>query len=84
LLLLGFVAWNTVQAISSYVRGVLSSHAVFRGVGVGSQVRSSTIALTCQHHARLDTCTAVLVLAQAPNSTYTCQAGKLKGEVDQR
>lgn len=34
----GFVAWNTVQAISSYVRGVLSSHAVFKGVGVGSQV----------------------------------------------
>lgn len=34
----GFVAWNTVQAVSSYVRGVLSSHAVFKGVGVGSQV----------------------------------------------
>jgi hypothetical protein len=31
-----------VQAISSYVRGVLSSHAVFKGVGVGSQVRSIT------------------------------------------
>jgi hypothetical protein len=37
--LAGFIAWNTVQAISSYVRGVLSSHAVFKGVGVGSQVR---------------------------------------------
>ena len=34
----GFVAWHTVQAISSYVRGVLASHAVFKGVGVGSQV----------------------------------------------
>lgn len=34
----GFVMWNSVQAISSYVRGVLSSHAVFKGVGVGSQV----------------------------------------------
>ena len=37
----GFVAWNTVQAISSYVRGVLSSHAVFKGIGVGSQVRQT-------------------------------------------
>lgn len=36
-----FVAWNTVQAISSYVRGILSSHAVFKGVGVGSQVGSN-------------------------------------------
>lgn len=34
----GYVFWHTVQAISSYVRGVLSSHAVFKGVGVGSQV----------------------------------------------
>lgn len=33
-----FIIWNTVQAVSSYVRGVLSSHAVFKGVGVGSQV----------------------------------------------
>lgn len=33
-----FVAWHTVQAISSYVRGVLASHAVFKGVGVGSEV----------------------------------------------
>jgi hypothetical protein len=34
----GFITWNTLQAVSSYVRGVLSSHAVFKGVGVGSQV----------------------------------------------
>jgi hypothetical protein len=40
----GFVAWNTVQAISSYVRGVLSSHAVFKGVGVGSQVGGIAVA----------------------------------------
>ncbi|WIA28880.1 hypothetical protein OEZ86_011404 [Tetradesmus obliquus] len=37
----GFIAWNTVQAISSYVRGVLSSHAVFKGVGVGSQAATA-------------------------------------------
>eukprot|EP00775_Hariotina_reticulata_P009237 gene9237-9402_t len=37
----GFVVWNTVQAVSSYVRGVLSSHAVFKGVGVGSQAATA-------------------------------------------
>eukprot|EP00882_Tetradesmus_deserticola_P028684 GHRQ01031957.1.p1 GENE.GHRQ01031957.1~~GHRQ01031957.1.p1 ORF type:complete len:210 (+),score=71.73 GHRQ01031957.1:25-654(+) len=37
----GFIAWNTLQAISSYVRGVLSSHAVFKGVGVGSQAATA-------------------------------------------
>lgn len=37
----GFVLWNTVQAISSYVRGVLSSHAVFKGVGVGDQAATA-------------------------------------------
>jgi hypothetical protein len=30
-----FVVWNAIQGLSSYVRGVLSSHAVLRGVGVG-------------------------------------------------
>lgn len=36
----GYVKWHTVQALTSYVRGVLSSHAVFKGVGVGDQVRA--------------------------------------------
>ncbi|KXZ54865.1 hypothetical protein GPECTOR_4g937 [Gonium pectorale] len=34
----GFQAWDTVQALSSYVRGMLSSAAILRGVGVGQKV----------------------------------------------
>lgn len=33
---LPFQAWDTLQAICSYVRGMLCSAAVMRGVGVGS------------------------------------------------
>jgi hypothetical protein len=36
---LSFQLWDTIQASSSYVRGMLSSQAIFKGVGVGSQVR---------------------------------------------
>lgn len=35
----GFQAWDTAQALSSYVRGMLTSAAILRGVGVGQQVR---------------------------------------------
>ncbi|KAG2451206.1 hypothetical protein HYH02_003813 [Chlamydomonas schloesseri] len=35
---LSFQAWDTVQALSSYVRGMLTSAAILRGVGVGQQV----------------------------------------------
>lgn len=30
--------WDTVQALSSYIRGMLSSQAVLVGVGVGKEV----------------------------------------------
>jgi len=34
-----FVYWHAAQGLSSYIRGILSSHAVLRGVGVGNKVR---------------------------------------------
>ena len=36
----GFQVWDTVQAVSSYVRGMLSSQAVMTGIGVGKEVRA--------------------------------------------
>jgi len=36
---IGFQIWDTVQGGSSYVRGMLSSHAVMTGIGVGKEVR---------------------------------------------
>ncbi len=33
---LAFQMWDTIQALCSYVRGVLSSNALLTGVGVGS------------------------------------------------
>jgi hypothetical protein len=35
-----FIAWHAAQGLSSYIRGVLSTHAVLRGVGVGNQARA--------------------------------------------
>jgi hypothetical protein len=35
----GFQVWDTVQALSSYVRWMLSSHAIMTGMGVGNEVR---------------------------------------------
>lgn len=35
---LSFQSWDTVQALSSYIRGLLTSQAVLKGVGVGQQV----------------------------------------------
>jgi hypothetical protein len=52
-----------VQAISSYVRGVLSSHAVFKGVGVGSQVRNSS--------------SAGPAVVQRYSDNFVCAAGRL-------
>ena len=33
-----FQFWDSVQALSSYIRGMFSSQAILKGVGVGSQV----------------------------------------------
>ena len=33
----GFQLWDSIQAICSYVRGILSSQAMLTGVGVGQQ-----------------------------------------------
>ena len=33
---LSFQIWDTIQALSSYVRGMLSTQAMLRGIGVGS------------------------------------------------
>lgn len=35
---LWFQAWDTFQALTSYIRGLLTSQAVLKGVGVGQQV----------------------------------------------
>ena len=36
----GFQVWDTVQAICSYVRGMLSSQAIMHGIGVGQAVQT--------------------------------------------
>lgn len=36
---LHFNAWDSAQAVCSYVRGVLTSQAILVGIGVGRQVR---------------------------------------------
>lgn len=41
---LSFQAWDTFQALTSYIRGLLTSQAVLRGVGVGQQVRAAACA----------------------------------------
>ena len=33
----GFQLWDSIQAVCSYVRGILSSQAMLTGVGVGQQ-----------------------------------------------
>ncbi|KAJ9512033.1 hypothetical protein QJQ45_004588 [Haematococcus lacustris] len=43
---LPFNVWDTVQALSSYVRGLLTSQAVLRGVGVGRQAATPLAAVT--------------------------------------
>ncbi len=44
-----YMAWHTIQALTSHVRGILSSQAIFQGVGVGSQVRVSSAILDRVH-----------------------------------
>lgn len=39
--LAAFQAWDTVQAVSSYVRGMLSSQAIMHGIGVGREVSAA-------------------------------------------
>ncbi|KAK9855805.1 hypothetical protein WJX84_006945 [Apatococcus fuscideae] len=34
---LAFQVWDSIQALSSYIRGMLSSQAILKGVGVGQQ-----------------------------------------------
>ena len=41
-----FQLWDTVQGLSSYVRGMLSSQAILVGVGVGKEVRTTTAPCT--------------------------------------
>ena len=36
-----FALWHALQGLSSYARGVLSTHAVLRGVGVGDAAASA-------------------------------------------
>lgn len=38
-----FIFWHAAQGLSSYIRGILSSHAVLRGVGVGNEVQGFTL-----------------------------------------
>ena len=49
----GFQAWDSVQALCSYVRGMLTSQALLAGVGVGRVVRAQSccILLTPIHCA---------------------------------
>lgn len=41
-----YVQWNALQALSSYVRGVLASAAVFEGLGVGAASATALAAAT--------------------------------------
>ena len=41
---LAFQAWDSVQALCSYVRGMICSQAILQGIGVGQQVR-----IVCTH-----------------------------------
>ncbi|EFJ48602.1 hypothetical protein VOLCADRAFT_90737 [Volvox carteri f. nagariensis] len=41
----GFQTWDTIQALSSYVRGVLTSQAILRGVGVGQEASTPLAAV---------------------------------------
>lgn len=41
-----FVRWNAIQALSSYVRGVLSSAAVYKSLGVGATAATPLAAAT--------------------------------------
>ena len=36
---LAFQAWDSVQALCSYVRGMICSQAILQGIGVGEKVR---------------------------------------------
>lgn len=40
---LAFQAWDSVQALCSYVRGMICSQAILQGIGVGEQVRSLSL-----------------------------------------
>ena len=37
---LAFQAWDSIQALCSYVRGMICSQAILQGIGVGKQVRT--------------------------------------------
>ena len=41
---LAFQAWDSIQALCSYVRGMICSQAILQGIGVGEQVRTVCIA----------------------------------------
>jgi 2-keto-3-deoxy-6-phosphogluconate aldolase len=43
----GYQAWDSVQALCSYVRGMLTSQALLTGVGVGRAARPSLATRGC-------------------------------------
>ena len=42
---LGFQVWDSIQALMSYVRGMLCSQAIMTGIGVGEQASPSSCIL---------------------------------------
>ena len=65
-----FQVWDSIQALSSYIRGMLSSQAILKGVGVGQQVNSSSflrIFCTCTADG-CSHCLACLLQAATPLS----------------
>ena len=42
---LGFQVWDSIQALMSYVRGMLCSQAIMTGIGVGEQASLSSCML---------------------------------------
>ena len=45
LLCAGFQLWDSVQALCSYVRGMLTSQAMLVGIGLGKEAASPTAAV---------------------------------------
>ena len=49
-----FQLWDSIQAICSYIRGILTSQAMLTGVGVGQEVnlmQASSASLSTSTHA---------------------------------
>ena len=50
---LGFQVWDSIQALMSYVRGMLCSQAIMTGIGVGEQASLSSCMLDEQSYDML-------------------------------